>query len=132
MRVLAIDYGLARTGLAISDPTGTLARPLEIIERAATDAGLARVLEVAVREDAASIVVGMPLTLKGERGDQARATEQFIADLRARTEIPIESFDERFTTRAAQRHMAPGHADDAVAAAHLLTGFLTWLAGRRE
>ena len=130
--MLAIDYGEARTGLAISDPTGTLARPLEVVEQAGTDAGLATILEVAAREGAACIVVGMPLTLKGEKGAQALITEQFIADLRARTEIPIESFDERFTTRAAQRHTARGQADDPAAAAHLLTGFLTWLAGRRE
>ena len=132
VRVLAIDYGEARTGLAISDPTGTLARPLETVEQAATETGLGRILEVATREQATRIVVGMPLTLKGERGAQARATEQFIADLQARTAIPIESFDERFTTRVAQRHAAPGQPDDPVAAAHLLTGFLTWLSGRRE
>ncbi|HEY7561678.1 MAG TPA: Holliday junction resolvase RuvX [Gaiellaceae bacterium] len=131
MKVLALDYGSARTGVAVSDPTGTVARPLGVVERAGTDAGLARVLEVARAEGAERIVVGLPLTLRGERGAQAEETERFVERLRAATELPIESFDERFTTALAARSdtRAP---EDAVAAAHLLSSYLQWKASSRR
>jgi putative Holliday junction resolvase len=131
VKVLALDYGSARTGVAVSDPTGTVARPLGVVERAGTDAGLARVLEVARAEGAERIVVGLPLTLRGERGAQAEETERFVERLRAATELPIESFDERFTTALAARSdtRAP---EDAVAAAHLLSSYLQWKASSRR
>ena len=97
MRVLALDYGSARTGVAVSDPTGTVARPLEVVERARSDAGVARILELAKEEDVERIVVGLPVTLRGERGLQAQETERFVERLRAATDLPVESFDERFT-----------------------------------
>ena len=113
MRALALDYGAARTGVAVSDATGTLARPVGIVERAATEAGL----------DAELVVVGLPLTLRGERGAQARETEAFVEALRARLQVPVETEDERFTTTLAQQ--TGGRApEDAVAAAHLLQGWL--------
>jgi putative Holliday junction resolvase len=131
VKVLALDYGSARTGVAVSDPTGTVARPLGVVERAGTDAGLARVLEVARTEGAERIVVGLPLTLRGERGAQAEETERFVERLRAATELPIESFDERFTTAlaAGSDTRAP---EDAVAAAHLLSSYLQWKASSRR
>ncbi|HWB55958.1 MAG TPA: Holliday junction resolvase RuvX [Gaiellaceae bacterium] len=131
MKVLALDYGSARTGVAVSDPTGTVARPLGVVERAGTDDGLARVLEVARAEGAERIVVGLPLTLRGERGPQAEETERFVERLRAATELPIESFDERFTTAlaAGSDTRAP---EDAVAAAHLLSSYLQWKASSRR
>jgi putative Holliday junction resolvase len=131
VKVLALDYGSARTGVAVSDPTGTVARPLGVVERAGTDAGLARVLEVARAEGAERIVVGLPLTLRGERGAQAEETERFVERLRAATELPIESFDERFTTAlaAGSDTRAP---EDAVAAAHLLSSYLQWKASSRR
>jgi putative Holliday junction resolvase len=131
VKVLALDYGSARTGVAVSDPTGTVARPLGVVERAGTDAGLARVLEVARAEGAERIVVGLPLTLRGERGPQAEETERFVERLRAATELPIESFDERFTTAlaAGSDTRAP---EDAVAAAHLLSSYLQWKASSRR
>lgn len=129
--MLALDYGSARTGVAVSDPTGTVARPLGVVERAGTDDGLARVLEVARAEGAERIVVGLPLTLRGERGPQAEETERFVERLRAATELPIESFDERFTTAlaAGSDTRAP---EDAVAAAHLLSSYLQWKASSRR
>lgn len=129
--MLALDYGSARTGVAVSDPTGTVARPLGVVERAGTAAGLERVLEVARAEGAERIVVGLPLTLRGERGAQAEETERFVARLRAATELPIESFDERFTTSlaAGSDSRAP---EDAVAAAHLLSSYLQWKASSRR
>jgi len=129
VKVLALDYGSARTGVAVSDPTGTIAKPLEVVERASTRPGLARVLELARVEKVDRIVVGLPVTLRGERGAQARETQAFVDALRAASDLPIESFDERFTTRLAQA--TPGRAsEDAAAAAHLLTSYLTWLSAR--
>jgi putative Holliday junction resolvase len=129
VKVLALDYGSARTGVAVSDPTGTVARPLAVVERAGGETGLARVLELAREEGAERIVVGLPVTLRGERGAQAEETERFLALLRAATELPVESFDERFTTVLARGGDAQA-AEDAVAAAHLLTGYLQWKSAR--
>jgi putative Holliday junction resolvase len=129
VKVLALDYGSARTGVAVSDPTGTIAKPLEVVERASTEAGLARVLELARAEEVDRIVVGLPVTLRGELGAQAQETEAFVDTLRAAADLPVESFDERFTTRLAQT--TPGRApEDAAAAAHLLTSYLAWLSAR--
>jgi putative Holliday junction resolvase len=123
MRVLALDFGSARTGVAVSDETGTLARPIGVVERAASDAGLTRLAEIVAAEDAALVVVGLPLTLRGEHGAQARETDAFVEALRARLDVPVETYDERFTTSLAQQ--AAGRApEDAVAAAHLLQGWL--------
>jgi len=126
---MALDYGSARTGVAVSDPTGTLARPLSIVERAGTEAGLAELARLAREEDAERIVVGLPLTLRGERGEQAAETERFAEALRAAVDVPVELFDERFTTDLAQQ-TAGAAPEDAVAAAHLLSGWLEWSAAR--
>jgi putative Holliday junction resolvase len=123
MRVLALDFGSARTGVAVSDETGTLARPIGVVERAASEAGLARLAELVVSEEAALVVVGLPLTLRGERGAQAEETEAFVEALRGQLDVPVEMYDERFTTALAQR--TAGRApEDAVAAAHLLQSWL--------
>jgi putative Holliday junction resolvase len=131
VKVLALDYGSARTGVAVSDPTGTVARPLEVVPRAASDAGLARILEIATAESVGLIVVGLPVTLRGERGLQAEETERFVARLCDVTDVPVESFDERFTTALARRAGETRAAEDAVAAAHLLTSYLQWKASAR-
>lgn len=129
MKVMALDYGSARTGVAVSDPTGTLARPLSIVERAGSEAGLAELARLVAEEDAERIVVGLPLTLRGERGEQAAETEKFAELLRAAVDVPVELFDERFTTDLAQQ-TAGAAPEDAVAAAHLLSGWLEWSAAR--
>jgi putative transcription antitermination factor YqgF len=129
VKVLALDYGSARTGVAVSDPTGAVARPLGVVERAGTEAGLARVLEIARAEGAERIVVGLPVTLLGARGAQVEETERFLERLRAATRLPVESYDERFTTVLARSADARA-PQDAVAAAHLLTGYLQWKSGR--
>ena len=133
MRVLALDYGLARTGVAVSDPTGIVARPLDVIESAGSEAGLARVAELARAEEADLIVVGLPITLRGETGAQAAETERFVDALRDVAGLPVETFDERFTTRQAQASIAAGAGaeEDALAAAHLLTSYLEWQSARR-
>ena len=123
MKVVALDFGAARTGVAVSDATGTLARPVGVVEKAATPAGLDRLVAEVGEHDAELVLVGLPLTLRGERGEQARATEAFVDALRARLAIPVETYDERFTTTLAQQ--TGGRApEDAVAAAHLLQGWL--------
>jgi putative Holliday junction resolvase len=120
LKVLALDYGSARTGVAVSDPTGTLARPLCTIAGAASDEGLARLRDLVRDEQAERIVVGLPLTLRGEVGGQAEETNRFVETLRAAVNVPVETFDERFTTTLA----GPGEGDDARAAAHLLSSYL--------
>jgi len=129
MKVLAIDYGRARTGLAVSDATGTLARPLGVVERAAGEAGMRSLVQRIEDEGAEMVVVGLPLTLRGEEGDQARETLAFVDRLRRRLAVPVETYDERFTTTLAGRTTGSRHGDDALAAAHLLEGYLTRLAG---
>jgi putative holliday junction resolvase len=135
VKVLALDYGSARTGVAVSDPTGTVARPLGVVEAASSEQGLARLVELAREEEVECVVVGLPVTLRGERGAQAEETDRFVELLREALDLPIESFDERFTTKLAQREIRRGRAtrppaEDAVAAAHLLTSYLTWKSAR--
>jgi putative Holliday junction resolvase len=128
VKVLALDYGSARTGVAVSDPTGTIARPLCVVERVNSDAGMQQLEQLVADEAPEQVVVGLPLTLRGERGEQARASEDFAARLRKRLAVPVILFDERFTTDLAQQH--PSGAElDARAAAHLLSGFLAWSSG---
>lgn len=129
MKVLALDYGRARTGVAVSDPTGTIARPLAVVEQAGTEQGLARLVELIGEHEADRVVVGMPLTLGGERGEQARETESFIETLAGVTGVPVVPFDERFTTDLAEQ-TASAAPEDARAAAHLLSSYLTWASAR--
>ena len=130
MKVLALDFGRARTGVAVSDPTGTLARPLGVVEQAATEDGLARIERLVAEQAAERVVVGLPLTLRGEAGEQARETQRFVELLSARLAVPVVTFDERFTTDLAEQ--TPSRSDeDARAAAHLLSGYLTWSSGAR-
>ena len=122
-RVLALDFGEARCGCALSDPTGTLATPLRAVERAATRRGLAALTELVRGHDVGRVVVGLPLTLAGEEGAQARATREFAARLAELVDVPVELHDERLTTRQAER--TGGGADaDSRAAAHLLEAYL--------
>lgn len=127
-RVLALDYGSARCGCAVSDPTRTLATPLPAIDRPGTETGLKAIAELVREQDAACVVVGLPVSLSGEEGAQAAEARAFAERLRAVVGVPVESWDERFTTRMAQA--TPGrHAEDSRAAAHLLQG---WLEARRS
>jgi putative holliday junction resolvase len=120
VKVLALDYGSARTGIAVSDPTGTLARPVGVAEKVGTPEGLERLLAAIQAEEPERVVVGLPLTLRGEHGEQARETLGFVETLREAIEIPVVTYDERFTSSLAG-------GDDARAAAYLLTSYLQWL-----
>ena len=126
MKVLALDYGSARTGVAVSDPTGTVARPVGVVERAGDEAGLSRIGELVREHEAERVVVGLPLTMSGEHGQQAAETEQFVSRLRETLDVQVESFDERFTTDLAEQGEGATHGTDARAAAHLLSSYLTW------
>jgi putative holliday junction resolvase len=130
VKVLALDYGLARTGVAVSDPTGTVARPLDVVERAASESGVGRLAALARDEEVDRIVVGLPVTLRGELGAQAAETQRFVELLRAAVDVPVEMFDERFTTRLAQSSPGAQADEDARAAAHLLETYLRWLSAR--
>jgi putative Holliday junction resolvase len=120
---MALDYGSARTGVAVSDPTGTLARPLGVVEQAAAESGLEELSRLVRDEGVERVVVGLPLTMRGTHGEQAAETERFVDALRGVLDVPVELFDERFTTDLAQR-TAGTAPEDALAAAHLLSGWL--------
>ena len=133
MRVLALDYGSARCGCALSDPTGTLATPIEPIERPATRRGFARVTELVRDREVERVVVGLPLGLSGADTDQTRETRAFAARLADAVRVPVEMYDERFTTAiAARQPVAAGDAaEDARAAAILLDDWLARHGGAR-
>jgi putative Holliday junction resolvase len=122
-RVLALDHGSARCGCAVSDPSGTLASPLPVIDRPDTRRGLAAVAQLVEQQGAERVVVGLPLTLRGEEGEQAQRARTFAERLARRVSVPVELHDERLTTRLAER--TGGSADaDSRAAAHLLESYL--------
>lgn len=130
MRVLALDYGNARCGAAISDPTGTLARPLPVIDPPEPKA----VAEIVGEHEVGEVVVGLPVTLAGEEGDQAAASRAFAADLEALLSVPVLTYDERLTTKMAARSAREGAAaaEDSLAAAHLLESYLASREGRGD
>jgi putative holliday junction resolvase len=130
MRVLALDHGTARIGCALSDPSGTLATPLPVIEPPEALA----VSELVAEHGVERVVVGLPVHLSGEEGSQAALARTFCAELEAILPVPVETYDERLTTRMADasRRQGASAARDSLAAAHLLQGYLATLAGGGE
>jgi putative Holliday junction resolvase len=124
VRVLALDYGSARCGCAVSDPTGTLATPIDPVLRPATRKGFARLVELVRDRGAERVVVGLPLTLSGADSDQTRETRAFAERLGAAVRVPVELYDERFTTTIAQRSGGSRASEDSRAAAVLLEDWL--------
>jgi putative holliday junction resolvase len=122
-RIVALDYGEARCGCAVSDPTGTLATPLPAVERADSKRGLAALAGLVEEHGAKRVVVGLPLTLAGEEGEQAKHARAFAKRLAGRLTVPVDLHDERFTTRLAER-TGGSDDDDSRAAAHLLESYL--------
>jgi putative Holliday junction resolvase len=121
--VLALDYGSARCGCAVSDPTGSLATPIDPVLRANTRKGIGRLRELVADLGAERVVVGLPLALSGEDTAQTREAREFAARLEQALAVPVELYDERFTTVLAQR--SGGRAsEDSRAAAHLLEAWL--------
>jgi putative Holliday junction resolvase len=122
VRVLALDHGTARCGCAISDPTGVLARPLPVIEPPDPRA----VAELVTEHDVDLVVVGLPVGLSGEEGPQAGLARAFRNEVAKLVDVPVDTYDERLTTRLAQRTARSGAtaAEDSIAAAHILEAFL--------
>jgi putative holliday junction resolvase len=123
MRVLALDYGSARCGCAISDPTGILATPIEPVLAPGTRRGIGRLRALVAELGAERVVVGLPLSLSGGDSEQTTRTRAFAAELERRLDVPVELYDERFTTRLAER-TGGSSSEDSRAAAHLLQGWL--------
>jgi putative Holliday junction resolvase len=123
VRVLALDYGKARCGCAVSDPTGTVATPIEPLTQPASRRGLARLRALVAELGAERVVVGLPLSLSGGDSAQTAEARAFATLLQRGLPVPVELYDERFTTRLAER--TGGRAsEDSRAAAHLLEGWL--------
>src|SRR3954464_9884138 len=122
-RTLALDHGEARCGCAVSDPSGTLATPLEAVERPDTRRGLGAIARLASDLEVERVVVGLPLTLAGQEGEQAAVARAFAERLGVELSVPVELHDERLTTRLAER--TGGGADPhSGAAGHLLEIYL--------
>jgi putative Holliday junction resolvase len=130
VRVLALDYGSARCGVAVCDPTQTIVTPIGPVLAPATRRGMRALVELIGEREVGAVVVGLPLTLRGADSAQTLEAREFAARLAARLggDVPVELFDERLTTRLAQRDPDPRTSEDSRAAAHLLEGWLT--AGR--
>ncbi len=130
MRVLALDHGTARIGCAISDPTGTLATPLPVIEPPEAK----QVAGIVAEHGVERVVVGLPLHLSGEEGSQAGLARSFCAELEAVLPVPVETYDERLTTKMAEmsRRAGASAAPDSLAAAHLLEAYLAGRAAVEE
>jgi putative Holliday junction resolvase len=122
-RVVALDYGSTRCGVAVSDPTRTLATPLEPVLRPATRKGFGRLVALIEELGAATVLVGLPLSLSGGDSEQTRETRAFVQRLSDRLNLPIEVYDERFTTKLARRSGGV-MAEDSRAAAVLLEEWL--------
>lgn len=129
MRVLALDYGSARCGAAVCDPTETVVTPIEPILRAGTRAGIGALAALVAEREVACVVVGLPLSLSGADSAQTAQTRDFAQRLARRLgeRVPVLLHDERLTTRLAQRDPAARASEDSRAAAHLLEH---WLAAR--
>jgi putative Holliday junction resolvase len=128
--VLALDHGTVRIGAAICDPTGTLCTPLPVIEPPEADAVAALVREREVER----VVVGLPVHLSGEEGTQAALARAFVTELGEVIDIPVDTYDERLTSRMADvsRREGAGASRDSIAAAHLLEAYLMSLARKGE
>ncbi len=140
MRILALDPGSARLGLAISDAEGRLALPLEILSRDEAGAWLRRLREIVRERGVELLVVGLPLTLQGEHGPAAQAAETLARRLRENLPVPVVTWDERLSSAQVERAMReaglPSRARrgtvDAAAAAVFLQSYLDAHAQREE
>jgi putative Holliday junction resolvase len=116
LRILALDYGSARCGVAVSDPSGTLATPLEPVLRPGTKVGLRQIAALAHELGVERVIVGLPVSLRGGDSAQTRETRQFADSLGEVTRLPIELYDERFTTSLAQQTGGEAALDSRAAA----------------
>ena len=131
-RVLALDFGSKRTGVAVTDPTGTIVTPLEPILKANSPDGLARIEALVASNEVTHVVVGLPVGLQGDETLQTARSRSFAARLKQLLDIPVELHDERYTSRLADRTMAEtgsGASRDSLAASHLLQ---SWMESRGD
>ena len=132
MRILALDVGEKRIGVALSDPTGLLATPLTTIERKGQDSDIDAALRLATEHEVGEIVVGLPLSMSGRRGPQAGRVDAFVRALAERTDIPLKSVDERLSSVQAERMLRESGVEpsknkariDSAAAAIILQSYL--------
>ncbi len=132
MRVLGLDVGDRRIGVALSDPLGLTAQPLIVLERRGLAKDLEALCAMVQRHDVEAVIVGLPLTLRGERGVQAQKVASFSDALRRRVAVPVQFIDERFTTAQGERALREMGASrgkrkrviDQVAAQLILQQFL--------
>jgi putative Holliday junction resolvase len=108
VRVLAVDPGSKRVGLAVSDPTGTIAQGLSTVTAEPADSLVSRLAEIAQAQDARRIIVGLPLRMNGRHGPEAAAAQRLASALRKASGLPVELVDERLTTVAAERSLIAG------------------------
>lgn len=123
MRVLALDYGSARCGCAVSDPTGTIATPLESLVRPGSRRGLKRLVDLVSEVRAERVVIGLPVSLSGADTAQTAEARSFAEALGNLLDVPVELYDERLTTRLAAR-LGGAASEDSRAAALLLENWL--------
>jgi len=118
-RVLALDYGSARCGCAVTDPTGTIVTPIDPVLRPGTRKGFNRVLGVVRERGVKRVVVGLPVTLRGTDSAQTVEVREFAAKLTDAVRVPVELYDERFTTSIAAQRGGSGSEDSRAAAVML-------------
>jgi putative Holliday junction resolvase len=123
---LALDYGSARCGAAVSDPSGTVVTPIAAVLRADTKAGIGKIAALVRQREVGTVVVGLPLSLTGRDSAQTVRTRAFAERLAARLgeQVKVELYDERLTTKLASRDVSREASEDSRAAAHLLEGWL--------
>lgn len=139
MRFMALDVGDKRIGIAMSDEGGLIASPRDTLQRDRLEADIDRLIEMARNEEVGEILVGMPISMDGTEGPQAKKVMKFIHALNERSEMPVVPWDERLTTVAAERVLLEGNVSrskrrqviDKVAAAYMLQGYLDYRSERQ-
>ncbi len=134
MRVLGVDYGRARIGLALSDPTGLFAQGLSVLRRTTDEQAVAEIVELIRQHEVEEVVVGLPKNMNGTVGERAEQCQAFAEQLEQAAGVPVRLFDERLTTVAAERLLISAdmrrnrrkQVIDEVAATLLLQSYLDW------
>ena len=124
MRILGIDLGRARTGLALSDPLGLTCRPLAVVHEKDEARLIRRIAVVAEENGVTTLVLGLPRPLSGGTNAQIESVVAFAAHLAQEVPVPVVTWDERFTTKLAERTKGRSAARDAVAASYMLQNYL--------
>ncbi len=132
MKLLGVDYGKIRTGLAVSDVAGITCRPLAVITERDLDRLVAVIVDAAREHEAEGIVVGIPRPLSGGTNQQMQDVSMFMERLSESTSLPVTEWDERFTSVLAETGAKGSEARDSVAACYMLQNYLDMLAARKR